>query len=150
MPLSSGEFISLSKDKAHYLSHVLRMSTGAAIKLFNNSGYEYDANIISISKKNAEIEVNEQHQTNNESNLEITLCLAISRGQHMDYSVQKAVELGVKRIVPVVSEFSNVKIQTDRLQNKMVHWLNIISPATYVFRKLMLYMENWLGCICIF
>jgi 16S rRNA (uracil1498-N3)-methyltransferase len=59
----------------------------------------------------------------------VTLCLAISRGQHMDYSIQKAVELGVNTIVPVISEFSNVKLQADRLDNKMTHWLNIIISA---------------------
>lgn len=129
LPLSPGKSYSLPKDKAHYISHVLRMNTGAAIRLFNNTGYEFDAKIISLTKKSVEIEVKKQSQSNNESLLEITLCLAISRGQHMDYSIQKAVELGVHTIIPIISEFSNVKIQTDRLQNKMTHWLNIIISA---------------------
>lgn len=129
LPLSPGESFSLAKDKAHYISHVLRMNAGATIKLFNNTGYEFDADIISLTKKSVDIEVKKQYQSNNESLLEITVCLAISRGQHMDYSIQKAVELGVHTIIPVISEFSNIKIQTERLQNKMTHWLNIIISA---------------------
>lgn len=129
LPLASGQAVSLEKDKAHYVSHVLRMHTGAAIKLFNNTGNEFDATITSLDKKHADIEIGKEYQINNESSLQITLCLAISRGQHMDYSIQKAVELGVHTIVPVISEFSNVKLQADRLQNKMTHWLNIIISA---------------------
>lgn len=128
--LTSGERLLLDKEKAHYISHVLRMRTGAAIKLFNNTGYEFDAVIVELSKKNAELEVKEKHENNNESLLKITLCLAVSRGQHMDYSVQKAIELGVHTIIPVVTEFSNVKLQADRLENKMTHWQNIIISAT--------------------
>ena len=129
LPLSTDELVLLPKEKAHYISHVLRMKTGAAIKLFNNTGYEFDAVIVALSKKNAELEIKEKYQCNNESHLQVTLCLAVSRGQHMDYSIQKAVELGVNTIIPVVSEFSNVKLQADRLQNKMTHWLNIIISA---------------------
>ncbi len=130
LTLSSGETISLPRDKAHHLSHVLRMHTGDAIKLFNNTGYEFTSRIIEITKKTAEVEVKESCQIDNESSLKITLCLAIARGQHMDYSIQKAVELGVSKIVPVMSEFSNVRLQEDRVQNKMTHWQNIIINAT--------------------
>lgn len=128
-PIVSGESISLPKDKAHYISHVLRMSSGSSLKLFDNSGYEFNGLITTINKKGVDIEVKQKHKINNESPLEITLCLAVSRGQHMDYSVQKAVELGVYAIIPVISEFSNVKLQAERLQNKMSHWQNIIISA---------------------
>jgi 16S rRNA (uracil1498-N3)-methyltransferase len=130
LSLSPNDTISLPKEKAHYISHVLRMTSGAVIKLFNNSGYEFDGIIVAITKKSAEIEINKAYKINNESPLKITLCLAIARGQHMDYSVQKAVELGVDRIIPVVSEFSNVKLQAERMQNKMTHWQNIIISAS--------------------
>jgi 16S rRNA (uracil1498-N3)-methyltransferase len=125
-PLSSGDKVSLPRDKAHYLSHVLRVNSGSGIKLFNNTGYEYDALIIELTKKNAEIEIKEAKELDRESSLKITLCLAIARGQHMDYAIQKSVELGVASIIPVVSEFSNVKLRDDRIENKMTHWQNII------------------------
>lgn len=130
MPLTTGEVINLPRDKAHHISHVLRMRIGDAIKLINDSGDEYQSKIIEISKKSAQIEIGESIQITNESPLIINLCLAVARGQHMDFSIQKAVELGVKNIIPVISEFSNVKIQDDRVSNKLAHWQNIIISAT--------------------
>lgn len=129
LSLSPGEVISLPQEKAHHIANVLRMQKGAAIKLFNNTDYEFDAILVSLTKKNAEVEVKEKKQIDNESPLKIILCLAISRGQHMDYSIQKAVELGVHKIIPTLSEFCNVKIHDERLQNKLAHWQNIIINA---------------------
>lgn len=128
--LASGETISLPRDKVHHLATVLRMKSGDAIKLFNNSGVEFDSLIVALTKKNAEIEIRDACSIENESPLKITLCLAVSRTQHMDFSIQKAVELGVNKIVPVMSEFSNVKLQADRVQNKIMHWQHIIINAT--------------------
>ena len=130
MPLTIGETINLPRDKAHHISNVLRMRIGDSIKLFNDSGDDYQSKIIEISKKSAQIEIGESKQIANESPLTINLCLAVSRGQHMDFSIQKAVELGVKNIIPVISEFSNAKIQDDRVHNKLAHWQNIIISAT--------------------
>jgi 16S rRNA (uracil1498-N3)-methyltransferase len=130
LELLSGETVSLPRDKVHHLSHVLRMHSGDAIKLFNDSGYEFDSVVVELTKKNAEVEIRASHQVDNESSLNITLYLAISRAQHMDFSIQKAIELGVNKIVPVKSEFSNVKIQASHVQNKLRHWKNIIISAT--------------------
>jgi len=129
LAMSAGATVSLPRDKAHHLSHVLRMRTGDAIRLFNDTGYEFDSIIVDLTKKNADVEIKEALQINNESSLKITLCLAVARTQHMDFSIQKAVELGVNKIVPVMSEFSNVKLKGSRIQNKMTHWQNIIINA---------------------
>lgn len=130
MPLTTGEIINLPREKAHHISHVLRMRIGDSIKLINGSGNEYQSKIIEISKKSAQTKIGESIQVTNESPLTINLCLSVARGQHMDFSIQKAVELGVKNIIPVISEFSNVKIQDDRVSNKLSHWQNIIISAT--------------------
>lgn len=130
MSLMTGEVIVLPRDKAHHITHVLRMRMGDSIKLFNNLGAEYESKIIDICKKSVQLVIGESCAVTNESPLTINLCLAIARGQHMDFSIQKAVELGVKNIIPVVSEFSNVKIQDNRMQNKLMHWQNIIISAT--------------------
>lgn len=130
LALANGEMVSLPRDKAHHLSHVLRMHAGDAIILFNGSGYEFDSVIVELTKKSATVEIKESRQLENESSLKITLCLAISRAQHMDFSIQKAVELGVNKIIPVMSEFSNVRLQDSRVQNKLTHWQNIIISAT--------------------
>ncbi len=127
--LSSGETIFLPQDKARHISQVLRMRSGDSIKLFNDSGYEFDSKIIGLTKKTVQLEIRTSSQVENESPLNITLCLAIARGQHMDFSIQKAVELGVNKIAPVISEFSNVKLQGNRIKNKLTHWQNIIISA---------------------
>lgn len=128
--VSANEIITLSKDEAHHIAHVLRMKPGDQIILFSNDGYEYESKIIEITKKQTQIEVGKPCYVENESPLTINLCLAIARGQHMDIAIQKAVELGVKNIIPLISEFSNVKIQDSRKQNKMTHWQNIIISAS--------------------
>jgi 16S rRNA (uracil1498-N3)-methyltransferase len=129
MMLVTGETICLPRDKAHHISHVLRMRTGDVIKLFNDSGDEYESRIIEITKKNAQLEIGVSSCVANESPLSINLCLAIARGQHMDLSIQKAVELGVNTITPLISAFSNVKLQDNRIENKLAHWQNIIISA---------------------
>ena len=129
LKFSSGETVFLPRDQAHHISHVLRMRSGDAITLFNDSGLEFESIIVELSKKGAMVDVGAARQVDNESPLNISLCLAIARAQHMDFSIQKAVELGVNNIVPVMSEYSNVKIQAGRIQNKLNHWQNIIINA---------------------
>lgn len=124
------EPVILPQEKAHHIAHVLRMRKGESIILFNNTGYEFDSKLIEISKKSAQVEVVNSSLIERESPLKITLALAISRGQHMDYALQKAVELGVYKIVPLFTEFSNVKLLGERKQNKLLHWQNIIINAT--------------------
>ena len=125
----SGESIFLSTDKAHHILHVLRLHAGDQIKLFDNSGVEFTAKIIEAKKKAIQVEVGESSQCENESPLEIALYLGVSRGPHMDFSIQKAVELGVKVIIPNISEFSNVKLMGNRVDNKITHWEKIIIGA---------------------
>ena len=128
--ITTGDIISLPEDKAHHLAHVIRLRVGDKIKLFDNSGFEFEAEIIEITKKVVRVEVKNSNQQKNESPLDITLCLAVSRGQHMDFSIQKAVELGVRKIIPIISEFSNIKLVNNREDNKLIHWQKIIIGAT--------------------
>ena len=125
----SSETIFLPEDKAHHILHVLRLRVGDQIKLFNNSGLEFKAEIIEVTKKAVRVQVKDDGQLENEPPLDITLCLAISRGAHMDFSIQKAVELGVKMIIPIISEFGNVKLTDNRSDNKLSHWTKIIIGA---------------------
>jgi len=124
-----GDSIFLSIDKTHHILHVLRLHVGDQVKLFNNSGFEFIAKIIKAKKKAIRVEVGESSQCENVSSLEIALYLAVSRGPHMDFSIQKAVELGVKVIIPIISEFSNVKLTGNRVDNKITHWEKIIIGA---------------------
>ena len=129
-PLHVGAEVQLDNEQAHYLAHVLRRRVGDNITLFNGDGNEYVARLEVLTKKQAVLQVLSFAPGLTESGLEICLGIGISRGQHMDFALQKAVELGVQRIVPVLSEFSNVKIKEDRVSNKMTHWQGIIIHAT--------------------
>ena len=127
--LATGDVITLSEDKRHYLNNVLRIRKHAGLILFNNTNFEFDAEIIKLDKKTLCLEILECIEKNHESPLQITLILSLSQSQKMDFSLQKAVELGVHRIVPIFTEFSKVKLQESKLDNKLTHWNNIIISA---------------------
>src|SRR5690606_9420553 len=90
----------LSEDAAHHVSRVLRMKTGQSLCLFNGNGGYFDAMITRIDRRNVEVAIGTHHPDERESPLSITLVQGISRGERMDYTLQKAVELGVHKIVP--------------------------------------------------
>lgn len=121
-PLAVGQEIVLAKDSAHYLLNVLRQRVGTQVTLFNGEGGEYVADLIAAAKKNAHLQVTEYKDIERESALQLTLVQAISRPEHMDYTIQKAVELGVQRIVPVITERSVTRIREQR-------WRKIIISA---------------------
>lgn len=87
------------------------------------------AEIVAVARQSVEVKVLELRDEDRESGLALTLVQCISRGQHMDFTIQKAVELGVSRIVPVISEHSNVKLSAERLPGKLRHWQQVIISA---------------------
>ena len=128
--LQEGQNIILPASTVRHVARVLRMRPGQDLSLFNNTGIEYDARIINIDNKTAEVEVLSACNNDRESVLPITLVQGMSRSQHMDYTLQKAVELGVERIVPVFTEFSNVHLNDQRQTAKLNHWRKLIINAT--------------------
>lgn len=123
------EIIPLEPDASHYLGRVLKVRAGESIHAFNGRGGHYEADIVEVGKKSVSIKLQQFIGENNESPLNLTLAQGISRGQHMDYTVQKAVELGVSRIVPLFTEFSNVRLEEERARKRHEHWLKIIISA---------------------
>ncbi len=124
--------IELDKDDSHYLLHVLRLKPGDCIALFNGLDPlgEYRGSIASINKKSAIIDILEFVPVDNESPLEITLYQGVAKSARMDYSLQKAVELGVRRIVPLLSSRCQMQSRDQkRIANKMQHWRGIIRHA---------------------
>ncbi|NKB36397.1 MAG: 16S rRNA (uracil(1498)-N(3))-methyltransferase [Gammaproteobacteria bacterium] len=121
--------LKLVADTAHYVATVLRRKVGQKISLFNGRGSDYPASIESVSKKEVLVQIASSKQVETESNLRITLLQGISRAQHMDYTLQKVVELGVHRIVPVFTEFGNLRIDDERAQKKWQHWRKILISA---------------------
>lgn len=125
---AEAEFV-LADEAAHHLSRVLRLRLGHSLILFDGHGGEYDAEISKIDKRHVEVHTHQYLEVDNESPLHITLVQGISRGQKMDFILQKAVELGVDRIVPAMTEFGNVRLDEERQQKKIEHWQGVIIGA---------------------
>lgn len=126
--LAVGQEIVLPQESAHYLVNVLRLRVGASVILFNGQGGEYTARLVTVAKKNAKLQILEYKNIECESALQLTLVQAISRPDHMDYTIQKAVELGVQRIVPVITERSPPLDKT-KISKREQHWRKIIINA---------------------
>lgn len=127
--LLSGETIELEESASHHLGKVLRMQPGRELVLFNGAGGEFAATIHEVSKKHVSVTVAEHIPDNRESPLELELAIGISRGERMDWVLQKATELGVTRIVPLITERTEVKVSGDRQEKIMDRWKQIIISA---------------------
>ena len=130
-PLAVNEEIALSPDHAHHLINVLRHSSGDKVNVFNASDGEFVATLLSAKKSRATAVVAERLRTYSAPNFSIHLCLGISRGDRMDFGIQKSVEMGVTEITPLYSEYSEGKLkQNERLQKKLMHWQRIATSAS--------------------
>jgi 16S rRNA (uracil1498-N3)-methyltransferase len=119
----------IENDKAHYLRNVLRLKAGQQLRVFNHQSKEYLANINAISKKDLTIELIEEIPTIPSSKLNITLIQSLSKGERMDYTVQKATELGITTIQPITSEYCEVRLKGPRLEKRLNHWRGIATSA---------------------
>ena len=121
--------VSLKGKSAHYLTRVLRLKSGHNLILFDGSGAEWDGQIIHATTHQVDVKLLSKQSPKTESALEITLLQSISRSQRMDFVMQKATELGVKKIIPMTSQNSVVRLNESNLKNKMNHWKKIIISA---------------------
>ena len=128
MPLAVGE-VSLPDDAAHHAARVLRLLKGDAIVLFNGEGGEYHGDITHIDKHAVTIRLERFNDADRESPLDVTLVQAITSGERMDYAIQKAVELGVSRIVPVTTERTSIKLKPERASKRLEHWQKVVHSA---------------------
>ncbi len=128
-PLTVGSRLALPDDVAAHLVRVLRLEVGDGCTLFNGDGRDCDARIVGIGKREVLAEIVSVHEADNESPLHITLLQGIARGEKMDLIVQKATELGVHAIVPVISERSEVKLDAQRAQKRHAHWHSVAVAA---------------------
>lgn len=127
--LKISTIIKLSENAATHATRVLRLNAGDAIKLFNGDGFDYTCELISIKKSEVLAKILAQQEVKNESPLNITLLQGISSGERMDYTIQKAVELGVTAIQPLSTERSVVKLSVERAQKRLEHWQNVVIAA---------------------
>ncbi|MGB5337315.1 MAG: 16S rRNA (uracil(1498)-N(3))-methyltransferase [Woeseiaceae bacterium] len=144
--------INLDSDRARYLGRVLRLRVGDRLSVFDGEGSEYLASITAIGKSSATLSVDEETSTATESNLRVHLVQGISRGERMDFVVQKATELGVKRITPVLTEFGVVKLDATRAEKRRAHWQKVAASACEQCGRVRLPLidtpiplKNWFG-----
>lgn len=128
-PLRTGEPATLADEAANHVARVLRLREGAPLILFNGDGGEFRASVAAVARREVRVHVESSHPRECESPLPVTLVQAISRGERMDYTIQKAVELGVTRIVPVLSTRSVVNLDEERRGRRLEHWRKIIAGA---------------------
>ena len=121
--------LELDADKAHYLNRVLRMRVDDSLFVFDGQGSEFNATIRKMDKTRATLQIGDRVAAHTESKLRIHLVQGISRGERMDFVVQKATELGVKRITPVLTEFGVVKLDAARAEKRHDHWQKIAVSA---------------------
>lgn len=127
--LESKQKILLDPSLSNYLSQVLRLQPNDYLIIFNDSGGEYRAVITAIDKHRVFVLIEEFIQCNRESPLQIHLGQGISRGEKMDFTLQKAVELGVNIITPLFTEYCNIKLNSERLENRLRHWRGVTVSA---------------------
>lgn len=127
--LQVGTSLSLSDDAAGHIARVLRMQVGDKVSLFNNQGGEFLSEITEITKKKVMITPLEFNDRCCESPLRIHLGQGISRGDKMDFTIQKAVELGITEITPLFTTRCGVKLSGERLQKKHMQWQKIAISA---------------------
>lgn len=129
IPLTSGASVTLNANAANHVIRVLRLKPGAPLVLFNGLGGEYEAVLHNMDRNRAEVSVGNYIAFETESPLHVTLAQGVSRGERMDYTIQKAVELGVTKIVPLISERCEVRLEGERLTKRVQHWQAVAASA---------------------
>ncbi len=129
VPLAVGVEATLSSAAAGHVLRVLRMAVGDAVTLFNGDGNDYTAELVTADRRTAVARVRGIEAARNESPLPLTLAQGLARGDKMDLVVQKATELGVARIVPLLSERGGVRLDDARGDKRLQHWRMVAAGA---------------------
>ncbi|MBS3804092.1 MAG: 16S rRNA (uracil(1498)-N(3))-methyltransferase [Oleiphilaceae bacterium] len=127
--LAAGESHTLDAAAAQHVAKVLRMQPGQVLVLFNGDGLDYPATISHVGKKEVIAALGPAQQNELESPLKSVLGQVISRGDRMDYAIQKSVEMGVTTIAPLVSERCEVRLKGDREEKRLRHWQGVAIAA---------------------
>lgn len=127
--LGLDQSLALPPSAAEHAIRVLRLREGDPVVLFNGDGHDYEAVLTEVGKRQASVRIEQAAVAANESPLRLTLAQAVARGEKMDLIVQKATELGVTRIVPVLTERSEVRLDATRADKRLAHWQAIAASA---------------------
>jgi 16S rRNA (uracil1498-N3)-methyltransferase len=152
LPLAPNGQVVLDDGSGHYVRTVLRLKKDDDIILFNGKGGEYASVLSEVSRKTVLVAVKSWHERSVESPLSVTLGLGISRGDRMDLSVQKAVELGVSQITPIMAERCVVQFKGEKKLQRSLHWQKIVQHAAEQSGRTtlpeltdMAFLQNWVG-----
>jgi 16S rRNA (uracil1498-N3)-methyltransferase len=127
--LTPGSVVELPRDTGSHVARVLRARSGDELVLFNGDGQEFSASIEAVRGTRVSASVGAARAVDRESPLEVTLIQCVPRGDRMDFIVQKATELGVARIVPVLSQRSVVRLDESQSASKQAHWRAVVVSA---------------------
>jgi 16S rRNA (uracil1498-N3)-methyltransferase len=127
--LTAGHQVELPESAAYHVARVLRLRSGAPLVAFDGSGHDYRCEIVAVEGETVRIAVGERTPGLRDSPLGITLVQAVSRSERMDWTLQKATELGVRAIVPVISARSVVRLDERQAERKLRHWKAIVAGA---------------------
>ena len=128
-PLAPNRALELDENSSRHVARVLRMQAGRELVLFDGRGGEYSAIIEEVGKKRVTVKVGDHQPVERESSLPIHLGIGVSRGERMDWVLQKATELGVSQITPLFTERTEVKLSGSRLEKKQQHWQQVLIAA---------------------
>ena len=128
-PLHAGHEVLLPEQAGEHVARVLRLERGHPLILFNGDGCECDARLATLAKRAVTAEIVAVRVVDREAPLQLTLAQGIARGEKMDWILQKATELGVARIVPLVTERTEVKLDEDRAERRLAHWTSVLASA---------------------
>jgi len=127
--LQAGGQVRVEGSAGNHIARVLRLRAGDALTLFNGRGGEYGGSVAQIRRDTVLVSVLERREAERESPFQLTLAQGISRGERMDWVVQKATELGVSRVVPLFTERSVVQLDERQASRKLQHWRSIAIAA---------------------
>jgi 16S rRNA (uracil1498-N3)-methyltransferase len=127
--LAAGARFVLPEAAGHHLVRVLRLRPGAELVLFDGCGGEHDAIIAAVGGQGVAVEVGPWREVAREASLTVHLAQGVSSGERMDYTLQKAVELGVAGIEPIVTVRSIVRLDAERAERRRAHWQRVCVSA---------------------
>lgn len=127
--MSTDSFVTLTDDATNHVANVLRAKKGQAVVLFNGDGNEYSAQLIEVTKRKVVVQIDSKISISIESPLSIHLGQGISRGDKMEWVIQKSIELGVTEITPLITERCGVKLSKERWSKKHEQWQKLAIAA---------------------
>ncbi|WP_334140838.1 16S rRNA (uracil(1498)-N(3))-methyltransferase [Atlantibacter hermannii] len=128
-PLNANQLVALTDDAANHVGRVLRMGPDQLVQLFDGSNQVFEARITHADKKSVQVQVLSATEDDRESPLHLHLGQVMSRGEKMEFTIQKSIELGVNVITPLFSERCGVKLDVERLNKKIQQWQKIAIAA---------------------